>query len=424
MGKGILHELKEPENIFLHFAKKTFSVFHRDAILPTLAEAYSIATSGRKGPVVVSIPFTFLEKEIQWPAIFPDRACQDHIVPDLGGLEEILEGKEKPLIIGGRSLMFEAARPIIESICRASSIPFLTTTSGKGIIREDRPYAFGNVMQPEVVRDMISSSDLVIAIGTRLRDADARRRGVHIKELVHIDIDDTWIGKNYPTRMAATGDLLPALEELRAALRGRRFRWDLTELGAAWQAEKKDLRRRAPGLPMIDLLRDVIPEEAIIVCDLNYPSYWAEYHLPIYHQQTFLMPRGISPIFYALPAAMGAKIGRPERPCIALCGDGGVLPTLGELATMAKYKIPVVVFLYNNGSFGILEELMKSNYATEGSMELTNPDFIKLARSFGLKAKRTATLEGLRKIFDRHITWDEPFLIEFRQPILPAPWRA
>jgi acetolactate synthase I/II/III large subunit len=224
--------------------------------------------------------------------------------------------------------------------------------------------------------------------------------------------------------VAVVGDLMPALRGLSGILHGRRFGWDLDMLNAAKESENGRLRRKASGFRMIELLREVIPEETAVVCDLNYPSYWAEYHFPVYYQHTFLMPRGISPIFYSLPAAIGAGIGRPDRPCIAFCGDGGFLPTVGELATIKKYNIPVVVFLYNNGSFGILEDIMKSTYAVEGSMELSNPDFVRLARSFGIKAKRTRTLEGLKKIFLRDITWNEPFFVEFNQPVYPPPWRA
>lgn len=169
-------------------------------------------------------------------------------------------------------------------------------------------------------------------------------------------------------------------------------------------------------------LRRHIPEETTVVCDLNYPSYWAEYYFPVTHQKTFIMPRGISPIFYSLPASIGAKIGRPDRPCLALCGDGGLLPTIAELSTIRKYSIPIVIFLYNNDSYGILENVMNDRYSVEGSMGLYNPDYVALARSFDIKAKRTATLEGLKKILTRDVSWDEPFLIEFIKPVSQPPW--
>ncbi|MCK7512799.1 MAG: hypothetical protein MZV70_58105 [Desulfobacterales bacterium] len=102
----------------------------------------------------------------------------------------------------------------MDEICRASSIPFFTTTSGKGIVDEEKPWCFGNVMQKGVVKEIVSSADITIAIGTRLRDVDAKRRGVKIRELVHFDIDDTWMNKNYPASYKASGEILPFLQYL------------------------------------------------------------------------------------------------------------------------------------------------------------------------------------------------------------------
>jgi acetolactate synthase-1/2/3 large subunit len=135
------------------------------------------------------------------------------------------------------------------------------------------------------------------------------------------------------------------------------------------------------------------------------------------------MARGISPIFYGLPAAIGAKIGSPDMPCLVVCGDGGALPTIGELATIRKYGIPIVILLYNNASFGILEDYMKNTYAIEGAMSLTNPDFVEIARAFGIKGKKVTDLTELKTLFLRDITWDEPFLIELYYPVFPPPWR-
>lgn len=436
MGRGILHELKEPENIFRHFTKKTFLVPDAGRITSTLTEAYHTALSGRKGPVLVSIPYVLFEKDA--PAAYPapqtfgtrgagttgmrkDAAGTSRII---GELEKILRGKKRVLLVGGRSLMLDGIQPTIERICLGSSVPFLTTTGGKGIVREDRPYSFGNIMKKGVVREMAASADLVIAVGTRLRDVDAKRRGVKIRELVHIDIDNRWIGKNYPARLGITGDLREILGGLCRVLDGKRFEWDLSHLKDLICDEEASLLKQSSAYAVTKLLRGTIPEDTITVCDLNIPSYWAEYYLPVYHQNTFLMPRGISPIFYSLPASIGAKIGRPDRPCLALCGDGGVLPAIGELATLRKYGIPVVVFVHNNNGFGILEDAMIDRYNRTGSMVLKSPDFVKLAQSFGIRAKRTGTLKGLRHILLRDVTWDEPYLIEFVQPVSPPPWRT
>jgi acetolactate synthase-1/2/3 large subunit len=433
--KGILHGVAEPETIFKHITKKTYFVSDIGDLTILLDDAYHESLSGRKGPVLISIPYTFFEKEIPSNLSSQNKEPEECYITEANNeqkrldlffnrFKELMRGKTKPLIIGGKALMQKEISLILDEICSDASIPFLTTTGGKGILREDSSYTFGNIMKKGITRDILSSSDIVIAIGTRLRDVDAKRRSVKIKELVHIDIDDQWMDKNYPSQLKFAGNLVKALHGIQHILKKKTFEWDIEDLLISREKEDSLLLKQSSLFALIKLIRKTIPENTTIVCDLNIPSYWSEYYLPIYHQNSFLMPRGISPIFYSLPASIGAKLGRPDRPCIALCGDGGMLPTIGELATIQQYNIPVVIFVHNNRSFAILEDIMIDRYGIHNAMNLENPDFVKIARAFGIKAIRTKTLKGLEKIFHNNVTWDEPFLIEFVHPVSPPPWKV
>jgi acetolactate synthase I/II/III large subunit len=434
LSKGILHGVAEPETIFKNISKKTYFVSDMGHLSSLLDKAYRECLSGRNGPVVISIPYTFFEKEVpdglSSQNMEHEECCfteadneQKRLDLFLTRFEELMHVKTKPLIIGGKSLMKQETDPILEKICRDASIPFLTTTGGKGILRENSSYTFGNIMKKGITRDIIASSDIVIAIGTRLRDVDAKRRSVRIKELVHIDIDDQWIDKNYPSQLNFAGDIIKVLQGIRGILKKMTFRWDIKNLNRLRKKEESLLLKQSSLYALVKLIRKAIPENTTIVCDLNILSYWSEYYFLVYYQNSFLMPRGISSIFYSLPAAIGARLGRPDRPCIALCGDGGVLPTIGELAVIQQYNIPVVIFIHNNNSFAILEDTMIDRYGIHDSMNLKNPDFVKIARAFGIKAKRTKTLKGLENILRNDITWNEPFLIEFVHPVSPPPWR-
>ena len=431
IGKGILHELNEPENIFRHFIKKTWIINDTASIFPSLEDAYRTCTTGRTGPVLLSIPFGLLEKDAPLPetAIPPtpqptgtSEKRPDGLYSFLSDLTSLLKGKQRPVMIGGKGLMSARAEMLIEEICGLGRIPLLTTTGGKGIVTDRHLFSFGNIIAKGVPRDILGEADLVIAAGTRLRDVDAKRRGVKIGDLVHIDIDDRWIDRNYKATLAFTGDPVPVLQEISDIIQKRSFCWDLEGLKKKQLSEAASLKRSAQGYALIDLLRKAIPETTAVVCDLNIPSYWAEYYLPVYSQRSFIMPRGISPIFYSLSAAIGACLARPQQPCLALCGDGGVLPQTAELATIVRYNIPVVIFIHNNNSYSILEDAMRSRYGINGSMMLANPEFVMLARSFGIKAKRTHTLTGLRNILLRDIRWDEPFVVEFVDRVSSPPW--
>lgn len=427
MGKGILHELEAPEDMFRHFVKASFRVDEPGTLASHLRDALRTCNTPRKGPVLVSIPFGLLDREIsgqtregQHPPTGP--SGPDRVRSFLNDLEHFLADKRRPVLLGGKALMDARPRVLVDRIC-GCGLPFLTTTGGKGVTSDRNAFSFGNVTAKGTVRDILASADVVIAAGTRLRDVDAKRRGVRIGNLVHIDVDDRWIGKNYRTALHCAGDVEEVLEGIARIVQKRTFDWDIARLKGQQDLEMGRLRKEA-GYAVIDLLRGTVPENTIIVCDLNMPSYWAEYYLPVYAQRSFLMPRGISPIFYSLAAALGAKTARPDLPCLALCGDGGGLPQMAELATIIRYGIPVTILVHNNNSFSILEDAMRSRHNIHGSMELVNPDFVKLARAFGITAKRTGTLRGLKDIFLRDVHWDEPILVEFTGDVPFPPWNG
>jgi len=424
IGKGILHELVEPHVMFRHITKGRFTVTDRQDLPGMLEVALGTALEGRRGPVFISVPYTLLEKEIPHAVIRKTGQIPAKQPIDFAPLDTMLADKRRPAIIGGKSLMFEGARPLLETICRESSIPFLTTTSGKGIMDEGSPWCFGNIMQKGIVKEILSSADITIAIGTRLRDVDAKRRGVKIHELVHCDIDDAWFDKNYSASYRVSGEIVPFLEHLRRISQGRTFEWPIDDMEQTQRNERQHLYGHILGFQLIRLLKESLPHDVTTVWDLSLISYWAEYFYPVRYQHSFIMPRGTSTIFYALPAAIGVKLAKPEAPCLAICGDGGVLPTLGELSTILKYNIPVGILVLNNNSFGILEDYMRSTYSIENAMSLKNPDFVKIASAFNIKAKRVKTLAQLKTALHTFATWDKPFLLEFSAPVFSPPWRS
>ncbi|MGD0231766.1 MAG: thiamine pyrophosphate-binding protein [Syntrophorhabdales bacterium] len=420
VAKGILHGVREPEALFTNITKGIFVISGERDLLFTLEAAFRTAVSPRQGPVLVSIPYRLLEREV--PLAGHECGGPGKETPfDPEPLERALKGTERPVIIAGGGLKGYALGDILDTMCRESAIPFLTSTGGKGVVREDNGYVLGNVMAKGIAREVLRASDVTIALGTRLRDVDTKRRGVKLGRLVHIDVDDRWIERNYPADLAVAGRMGDAVEGLSHIMKGKRSSWDMERLKGSRQREEALLEKN-PGFQVAMHLRRSIPDETVTVWDLNLISYWAEYYFPAYYPRSFLSPRGISPIFYGFSAALGAKLGKPGNPCLCITGDGSFSAVAGELATARAYDIPAVVLVYNNGAFGVLEDYMKKRYAIEGTMELHDPDFPGLAQAFGIKSKRAESLEDLDDIFRHDVSWDEPYLVEFRHPTFPPPW--
>jgi acetolactate synthase-1/2/3 large subunit len=423
--RGALHGVAISES-FRQVTKAVFTITAERELLPTFERAYTLAAEPRRGPVVISIAYDLLERSIPEnlteTTVIAGEEDRDQKPLDASSIERALNGKERPVVIAGKALMESGLGRSIGKLIDRSRIPLFTSVGAKGIVPEDHEWVFGDAADRGVARKILEAADTILAIGTRLRRADTKNRGLKLHDLVHIDVDGRWLGRNYQTDVAVSGGMKEAVEATCAAMKGRQSSWDIERLKKARVMELAEMERSSPGFRIIRLLRHIVPRHAVTVWDPTLLGYWAERWFPVFQDRGFLSPQGVSPTFYALPAAIGARLGRPESPCLCVTGDGSFLPVAEELSTIAASRVPVVVLLYNNGSFGVLEDTMRRRYGTGVSMKLSNPDFVLLARSFGIRAERAETLDRLEKVFKEDISWDEPFLVEFRFPLLSPPW--
>jgi thiamine pyrophosphate-dependent acetolactate synthase large subunit-like protein len=425
--EGGLHDIGEPRTMFAGISKGIFAVSDENDFWTVLERAHDTAISPRRGPVIVSIPYRLLQRECLVDV--EDRGqstLQQGRVFDVGPLVLVGTGAERPVILAGKALEQSDGREELLALCERARIPFLVSTSGKGILPDDHPSSFGNISSAGTARKILSESDLVIALGTRLRKADTKDRGVRFNKgpLVHIDVDDRWLNKNYQAKLTMVGDMNLAVRGLSALWQSKQFSWDLEALARLRESEIARLEATEEGMKVTRLLRSIVPPETMTVWDPTLLGYWAEEWFPLFRERMFLYPGGTSTIFYALPASIGAKIGHPEHPCLCVTGDGSFLATAGELSTISTYKVPVVILIYNNKSLGVLEHFMRGRHRVENTMALENPDFVALARSFNIKAKRVEDFGALERVFRHDITWEEPFVVELAYPRISPPWQS
>ena len=171
---------------------------------------------------------------------------------------------------------------------------------------------------------------------------------------------------------------------------------------------------------LIDTLRGALPDDAIVVCDQTGLTYWMEYRFPVLLPRTFLYPTGSATLGYAVPAAIGAKVARPDRAVVAVAGDGGFMYSVNELATAVKYRLPIVFLVVNDERFGAIRWLQERLFGRSGETELANPDFVALARAFGCRGERIDP-DGLAAAIARALTADGPTVLELPLAVDP-PW--
>lgn len=421
--KGLLHECAGQSGGFRAVTKWWQQATTVEAIPWLVREAFAQLGSGRPRPAALEIPCDVLDSEGQ-PALPAPLETE----PEQPGQEELsracqmLEKARRPVIWAGGGVIRAGASAALTLLAERLQAPVFTTTLGKGAIPEDHPLSAGNTLLHPAGRAYLRTCDLVLAVGTRLKEIETERWRLKLPErLIHIDIDPAEIGRNYEASAAVVGHARPALEGLLqlsrgAARSGDRAR-EIEELGDRIRSE---CRQRAPAaVDLVDCLRAALPRESILVCDLTAAATWCHHLLEVYQPAAFHSPWGFCTLGFGLPAAIGAGLARPRRPVVLLSGDGGFLFNCQELATAVECGLPLVMMVFNDKGYGVLRPQQMARYGRTHGVDLVNPDFTALARAFGAAALRVERLEDLSRNLSEALRQPGPCLVEVTAQI---PW--
>ncbi|HXG22498.1 MAG TPA: thiamine pyrophosphate-dependent enzyme, partial [Methylomirabilota bacterium] len=333
----------------------------------------------------------------------------------------------QPVIILGTAAARADLANDLTAIADAACAPVIVSTAAKGVVAEDHPLAFGNAARRMVVKEIVPQCDVALAIGARLREVDAKRRGLVLPEqLIHVDWDERWIGKNYPAAVPLVGDICAITKELRRQLEGEPYSGPRQQRVAEWRkqadAEREQVQKDLPEVHYLDVMRSVLARDSMLVIDNTQLGYWSEYFYPSYRPNGVIGAKGSGLLGFSFPGAIGAKVARPHTPVVGVIGDGGFLYTSQELATCVRHQIGFPLIVVNDNAYGVISYLQKTAYQEEYEARLTNPDFMKLADAFGVAATRVHTPEELGKTLERALAAGEMHLIELQLTITAPPF--
>jgi acetolactate synthase-1/2/3 large subunit len=298
---------------------------------------------------------------------------------------------------------------------------------GRGALSERDLLWQGVLPNRRATEAAIKAADVVFAVGCRFAHRSTQGLLLNLsfapdQTLIHLDLDPSVIGKLFKPQLAVVGDARDGLTRLVGALGAGRedTTWDRAWLGHLRGAASPLYTPELAGF--MDTLRGALPDDAIVVSDQTGVNYWMEWRFPVLQPRTFLYPIGSATLGYGLPAAIGAKVAKPDTPVVVVIGDGGLMFSLGELATAVKYRLPVVVLLMNDDRFGAIKWLQEKMFEGRwGEADLANPDFIALAHAFGMRAERLPDVAALPRALGAALRADGPTLLELRLPVEP-PW--
>ncbi len=413
--------------------KHNYQVQHVNDIPRIVKEAFHIANTGRKGPVLVDFPKNISQMLFDQnnPPKAPDTlnlpGYQPNTKPNYLQIQkavQLLNTAEKPLVLAGAGVLFADAREQLTEFIEKYNLPVINTLLGLGSIHGDHPQFYGMAGMHGTVtaNDAICQTDLLINIGARFDDRLTGNLATFAPnaKIIHIDIDPAEIGKNVPTDVPIVAD---AKEALYALLKKDIQTPDYTD----WINYLNENKNRYPlwyntsdeeVLPQqaIELIHEITNGDAIVTTDVGQHQMWAAQYYRLNHEHRWVTSGGLGTMGFGFPAAIGAQFAKPDKKVIAIVGDAGFQMTNQELALLAEFNLPVKVVIINNSCLGMVRQWQQTFYEERYSSSLmpVQPDFVKLAEAYGVKGVRINTINEAREIFEEAILSDEPVVIDCR----------
>lgn len=451
-GHGTMQELeRQQDNAFPRITEQVTKrawAASSVAVLPTIMHrAFNAMMTGRPGPVHVEVPMDVqveaaevsihpLEKRLPIGVAHPDPQA-------IAAAAKLLLTAKRPVIVAGGGAITANASAELTALAEKLGAAVSITWNGKGAIAEDNPLFIGAVGQTGTTcgNTITASADVVISVGCRFTDwsASSYAKGVSFSfppgKLIHIDLDPREIGKTYPTEVGIVADAKVALQHLLAsitdeaarALRAGNaaFHADVTQAKADWQAlvTPRETSRETPFTSQRPLmaLRRVLPRDGIVVVGSGNTQGAVKQSFPVYAPRTHITSGSYSPMGWAVPAAMGAKLACPDKQVVAIVGDGDFMMSLPEMGTAMMNGINVVFLVLNNQGYmsirGGMRKFMGRHIASEfnnhaGNGEPYSADIAASARAFGLQAWKVEKDEDLETSLQAALNCGGPALVE------------
>ena len=387
-----------------------------EEIPEVVKKGFYVAESGRPGPVLLDIPKDVQQNEAEMT--FPDtikmRGYHPWTDPDIVNVEraiEMLLSADKPIILAGGGVIISSAFAELQAIAEMLMIPVVTTFKGKGAFPENHALSLGPIgMHGHAeANKLMTEADCVLATGTRFSDRSVGTFEEFEKRLkiIHMDVDPAEIGKNQTTQVAVVGDIKASLRIMIKMLQQKAIKksddnkWlkHVNETKDYWRENLKIHPGEMSAAKILRKLREVLPHEAICTTEVGQHQMWASLFFDVIHPGTFFSSTGLGTMGWGFPASIGAKVARPDVPVVDIAGDGSFNMTENSLATCITEDIPVIVFLINNYSLGMVAQWQRTFYDRRmiGVDQKNCPDYIKIAESYGAQGIRAQSLDELEK---------------------------
>jgi acetolactate synthase-1/2/3 large subunit len=419
-GFGLLHEIPDQLAILRSLTKWAERIDHPGEAGALVNAAFRQLGQGRPRPVALEMPLDVMA--LGYDVVLPDPEMPaPPPAPDPELIEKaaaLLAGAKTPMIYVGSG--GAAASAELLALAERLQAPVVTYTGGKGIV-SDRHYLAQNLLAGH---QLWPATDVVLAVGTRFNQPQTRWGLDADIKVVRIDIDPVEITRVARPTIGIVADAKAALAALNRALAGRERpsrRGELEGLKARVAARLEDTL--GPQCEYLAAIRAELPDDGIYVEDLTQVGYVGRLAFPVYRPRTYIHSGYQGTLGFSYATALGAKVACPDRPVVSVSGDGGFMYNVQELATAALHGIDVVAIVFADGAYGNVRRMQKNDYGNKLiAVDLLNPNFPKMAESYGIAGVRAQSPEALRRELAAALKRRGPSLIEVPVGEMPDPW--
>ena len=428
-GKLATHETKDQLGMFEAVTDWNASIPQVESIPDNITEAFDRFQTRRPRPVELEIATDLLGTEADVEMLTARQPEIPKGDPNQveKALQMLLNAKRPAILVGEEVQQLGGTQQIVE-LAEKLGAAVVTADGAKGAFPEDHPQSVGQIMGKRIwgenpVQDWLGTCDLVVVLGSIMPQRSTTGIGLKMpSDIVHVLLDGEAIGKNYPATVPIVANSQAVVQQWLGAIgdqdvhKGKAFEDDIASI-------KNNIRSRleetwSNELKVFETVREVTPRNTIFSLDPTVGASRATRCLEIYEPRTYMHPHGWLGLGFAFPAAIGAKVGKPQSPVVCVTGDGGFQYNFQELATCAQYGIHPVILMFNDNAWGVLKGFQKDRFG-EGrrfATDLVNPDFVKLFESYGFEGTKVSNVNDLGKALESAIASGKTHLVEVQTP--------
>jgi len=413
--RGLSHDMWDQAGATRSFGDLTLEFTEPSEVAELLGRAFTRFAVQRPRPVILQVPIDRLTITAEDPPpLLPVPGAPQPTAPEITRAADLIRSANRPVIVAGGGAI--DCGPALEQLMECSGAAIVTTIAAKGVVPDSHPLSLGSTAPRAATRSLLTGCDLAIVVGSELSVTDFGNDGLPFTgTMLRIDIDPQALSINARPDMALFGEAGTTVDAICEMLEDRAPAFSVDEIERARTASRQEAHTERPGMEaMLKAIRRCLPEETVVTSDMTEIAYLANEVFEMNRPRRWLHPVGFGTLGYALPAAIGAAIVATGTPVASMVGDFGFQYTVAELGVAVERRLPIIIFLWNNEKLHAIEKDMIRKQIEPVAVRGHNPDFLKLAQSYGAASATPDSLGALEETIGIALGEARPTVVELR----------